>query len=78
MNEFLLTFPFPIRVCGKGVVDGPHNLIHALHVGDAGVELGVDEQDALHHLPVSLTAVGQHLVLIRGVQVERFPRGAHL
>lgn len=64
------TFPQVVWVRGEGVVDGAYNLIHALDVGDAWVELGVDEENALHHLPVSLTAVGQNLILVGGVQVE--------
>ena len=62
----LFTSPLAVGVGGKGVVEGPHDLIHALHVSDAGVELGVDEQDPLHHLPVGFTAVGQHHVLVHG------------
>lgn len=63
------TFPLVVGVGGKGVVDRAHHLVHALHVGDARVELSVDEQDALHHLPVGLAAIGQHLVLVGRVQV---------
>lgn len=69
-----LTFPLAVRVCRKGVVNRPHNLIHALHVGDPGVEFGVDEEDPLDHLPVRLTPTRQHLVFIRWIQVQRLPR----
>lgn len=72
------TFPLAVGVSGKGIVEGSHDLIHALHVSDARVELGIDEQDALHHLPVGLTAAGQHLVLIQGGRRGVLVRGAHL
>lgn len=72
------TFPFTVGIRGKGVVEGPHDLVHALHVGNARVELGIDEQDALHHLPVGLTAIGQHLVLIQGRRHRVLVGGAHL
>lgn len=72
------TFPLAVRVRGKRVVNRPDDLVHALHVGDPGVEFGVDEEDTLHHLPVCLGPIGQHLVLIRWVQVQRLSRGADL
>ena len=43
-----------VWIIGKCVVDWANDLIHALHIGLAGVELGIDEEDPLHHLPVSL------------------------
>lgn len=61
-----LTFPLAVGVGGKGIIEGPHDLIHALYISNARVELGIDEQDALHHLPVGLAAIGQHLILIQG------------
>ena len=42
----LFTSPLAVGVGGKGVVEGPHDLVHALHVSNAGVELGVDEHGA--------------------------------
>ena len=36
------------------VVERRHNVVHALHVADPGVQLGVQEQDAQQHLPVQL------------------------
>lgn len=72
------TFPLAVGVGGEGVVDGPHQLVHALHVGQTRVQLGVDEEDPLHHLPVGLAARRQNLVLVRRVQVQGLPRGAHL
>lgn len=76
----LLSFTFPVcvGVGGEGVVNGPDDLVHALHVGDARVQLGVDEQDSLHHLPVRLAAVRQNLVLVGRIQVQRLAWGAHL
>lgn len=77
---YLLLFTFPLRVWvgSEGVVNRPDDLVHALYVGDARVQLGVDEQDSLHHLPVRLAAVRQNLVLVGWVQVQRLARGAHL
>lgn len=72
------TFPLAVGVGGEGVVEGPHDLIHALHVRDARVELGVDEEDPLHHLPVGLTAAGRHLVLTQGCRRRALVWGAHL
>lgn len=72
------TFPLAVGVSGKGIVEGPHDLIHALHVSDARVELGIDEQDTLHHLPMGLAAVGQHLILIQGGRRRVLLWGAHL
>lgn len=72
------TFPLTVWVRGKRVVNGSYDLVHALHVGYARVEFGVDEQDALHHLPVRLPPTGQHLVFIGGIQVERLSWWAHL
>lgn len=77
-QEPFYTFPLAVGVSGKGIVEGPHDFIHALHVSNARVELGVDEQDPLHHLPVGLAAVGQHLVLIEGRRRRVLVWGAHL
>lgn len=66
------TFPLAAGVGGEGVVDGAHDLVHALDVGDPRVELGVDEEDPLHHLPVSLAAVRENLVLVGRIQVQSF------
>lgn len=62
----LSTFPLAVRVSGKRIVEGPHDFIHALHISDARVELGIDEQDPLHHLPVGFAAIGQNLILVQG------------
>lgn len=76
--QVLPTFPHAVRVCGKGVVNWPNNLIHSLHVGDPGVEFGVDEEDPLHHLPVCFTPTGQHLIFVGWIQVQCFSRWADL
>ena len=75
---FVPTFPFIIWVCGKSIIDWPDNLIHALNVSDARVEFGVDEEDALNHLPVCFTAIGQHLILIGWIEVQRLARRTDL
>lgn len=72
-----LTFPFAVRVCSKGVVKRPHDFIHALDIGYPGVQLGIDEQDPLHHFPVSFAAIGQNFVLAQRAG-GGFKRGAHL
>lgn len=72
-----LTFPFTVRICGKGVVKRPHDFIHPLNIGYPRVQLGIDEQDSLHHFPVSFTAVGQNFVLTQSIRCC-FKRGAHL
>ena len=72
------TFPFIVWVCGECIINWPDDLVHALNVGDAGVELGVDEEDAFDHLPVCFTAVGQHLVLVGWIEVQRLARRTHL
>ena len=41
-------------VGGEDVVDGADDLVHALDVSLAGVELGVEEEDPLDDLPVRL------------------------
>lgn len=64
-----LTLPLVVGVRGEGVVNGTHDLIHALNVSDAWVEFGVDEENPLDHFPVRFTAVRQHLVLVGGIQV---------
>lgn len=50
----VLTSESNVWIIGKSVIDWPNNLIHALHIGLARIELGIDKQDPLHHLPVSL------------------------
>lgn len=67
-----------VGVGGEGVVNRPHDLVHALYVSDARVQLGVDEQDSLHHLPVRLAAVRQNFILVGWVQVQSLAWGAHL
>lgn len=52
----ILTSILLIRVYSECVVYGANDLVHALHVALAGVQLGVEEQHALDHLPVSLAA----------------------
>lgn len=76
-SKGFLTFPLTVRVCSKGVVKRPHDFIHALDIGYARVQLGIDEQDPLHHLPVSFAAVGQNFVLAQRAG-GGFQRGAHL
>lgn len=78
MAKSLSTFPLAIGVSGKSVVEGAHDLIHALHISDARVELGIDEQDPFHHLPVGFTAIGQNLILVQGRWCIVLVRGAHL
>ena len=62
--------PLLPRVGREHVVDGPDDLVHALNVALSGVELGVDEQDPLDHLPVRLVPVFE-----RGVVLGRLPLG---
>lgn len=64
-----VTLPLAVGVCGEGVVNGTHDLVHALHVSDARVEFGVDEENPFNHFPVRFTAVREHLVLVGGIQV---------
>jgi hypothetical protein len=45
-----VTTPCVCRIGRKHVIQRTADLVHALHVSDARVELGVDEQDALNHL----------------------------
>ena len=60
-----LTSPAHIRVGGERVVDGANDLVHALDVALAGVQLGVEEEDALDDLPVRLlTARQSHVVVL--------------
>lgn len=49
-----LTSEVYVWVIGKGVIYRTDDFIHALNVGLAWVEFGVDKQDSFHHLPVSL------------------------
>lgn len=72
------TFPLAVGVRGKSVVDWPNDLIHALDISDPRVEFGIDEEDPLHHLPVCLAPIGQHLILVGWIQVERLSGGADL
>lgn len=72
-----LTFPFTVRICSKGVVKRPHDFIHPLNIRYPRVQLGIDEQDSLHHFPVSFTAIRQNFVLAQRIR-SCFKRGAHL
>lgn len=68
--KMLPTFPLAVGVCGKGVIYWSNNLIHALYIGNPRVEFGIDEKDPLHNLPVCFTPTGQHLILVRWIQVQ--------
>lgn len=50
----------------EDVVDGPDDLVHALYVALARVQLRVDEQHPLHHLPVRLFALLHRRVVFCG------------
>ena len=55
--------PLPAGVGGEHVVDGAHDLVHALHVALPRVQLGVEEQDPFHHFPVGLVAQAEGRVV---------------
>ena len=44
-----------LRRC-QHIIQGPHDLVHALNVSLARVQLGVHEEHSLHNLPVGLTS----------------------
>jgi len=58
------TSPVQVWIWGEGVIQGSNYFVHSLHVSRARVELRVDEEDTLHHLPVRLLALDQGLVLV--------------
>lgn len=46
--------PFGARVVGQNIIDRPNDLVHALHIALAGIELGEDEQYPSDNLPMIL------------------------
>jgi hypothetical protein len=61
-----VTSEVDVGVAGEGVVDGADDFVHPLDVALAGVELGVEEEDALDDLPVGLFALGHGGVVFVG------------
>lgn len=73
VKEKALTPPLGGWVVRKHIVERSHDIVHSLHVPNPGVQLGVDEEQPLYHIPVVLLIHGG-----LGVGVLRQLRGCFL
>lgn len=58
------TSPFRSGIRGKGVINRSDDLVHPLNVALTRIQFGVEEEDSLNDLPMSLFALVQRLVVV--------------
>ena len=67
------TSPIAAGVGGEQIINGPDDLVHALDVTLAGIQLGVNEQNPLDYLPVRLlTRIEDSVVFLGLLDSERY------